>query len=271
MPEAKYRRIADELRAEIESGRLGPDSRLPTEDQLSKRFAASRNTIRDAVKWLISRGLVETRPGQGTFVVQAPVPFVTTLSGDWQDEESGLGGGEGMAALKEVKARKRTARVSVPDVGVKRAEGYVADRLQVDVGTNVISRHQERYIDDQPWSMQTTYYPMDFVVRGATLLLDTDDLEEGTVKYLSETLQLKQVGFRDLIAVRAPDTNEAAFFRLPDDGRISVYVILRTGFAQGSDGLVPFRLTESVFPCDRNQFVVNTGKVPDRLSSSADI
>jgi GntR family transcriptional regulator len=270
MADPKYRLIADQLRAEIESGNPSPGNRLPTEEQLSNRFDSSRNTIRDAVKWLISRGMVETRPGQGTFVVEPPIPFVTTLSGDWQDE-SGLGGGEGLAAVKEVEARNRTARLSEPDVKVKRADGYVADRLQVDVGSPVVSRHQGRYIDEQPWSLQTTSYPMDFVVRGATRLLDTDDLEEGTVKYLAETLQLKQVGIRDLIAVRAPDPTETTFFRLPDDGRISVYVILRTGFAQSSDGLVPFRLTESVFPCDRNQFVVNTGQVPNKLGSSAEI
>ncbi|HEY6500943.1 MAG TPA: GntR family transcriptional regulator [Streptosporangiaceae bacterium] len=270
MAEAKYRLIADELGESITTGRLTPNSRLPTEEQLSKQFGASRNTIRDAVKWLINRGLVETRPGQGTFVVDPPVPFVTTLSGDWQ-EESGLGGGEGLAALKEVEARDRKARVSVPDVGVKKAEGYIADRLQVAVGSAVVSRHQERYIDEQPWSMQTSYYPMDLVIRGANRLLDTDDLKDGTIKYLRETLQIDQVGFRDLIAVRAPDANETTFFKLPGDGRVSVYVILRTGFTQGSDGPEPFRLTESVFPCDRNQFVVNSGEVPSRGGSSAEI
>jgi GntR family transcriptional regulator len=270
VPDAKYRQIADELDAEIGSGHLSPGSRLPTEEQLSKRFGASRNTIRDAVKWLITRGLVETKPGQGTFVVKPPVPFVTTLSGDWM-EETGLGGGEGLAALREVEARKRTARVSIPDVGVKKAEGYIADRLQVEVGSAVVSRHQERYIDDQPWSMQTSYYPMDLVLRGATRLLDTDDLQEGTIKYLDETLHLEQVGFRDLIAVRTPDVNEATFFKLPGDGRVSVYVILRTGFARNDGKLVPFRLTESIFPADRNQFVVNTGEVPNRLGSSAEI
>jgi GntR family transcriptional regulator len=270
MAEAKYRLIADELGEAIKSGRLAPNSRLPTEEQLSQQFSASRNTIRDAVKWLINRGLVETRPGQGTFVIELPVPFVTTLSGDWQ-EESGLGGGEGVAALREVEARDRTARLSIPDVAVKKAEGYVADRLQVEVGSAVVSRHQERYIDDQPWSMQTSYYPMDLVTRGANRLLDTDDLAQGTVKYLSDTLQVEQVGFRDLIAVRAPDANEAAFFRLPYDGRVPVYVILRTGFARGDDGPVPFRLTESIFPCDRNQFVVNAGETPGRFGSSAKI
>ena len=270
MPEPIYRRIAEDLRQKIESGDLAPGSQLPTEVDLRDTYDASRNTIRDAVKWLINRGLVETRPGQGTFVIEKFEPFITTLSGDWQTE-SGLGGGEGQASLEEVKARHRTADASEPRVEVKKASGYVADRLQVSDGTNVISRHQERYIDDQPWSLQTSYYPFAFVTRGATRLLEAANIDEGTVKYLGEVLQLKQVGYRDLVAVRAPDENEAKFFRLPDDGRIPVFVLLRTGFAQDAKDLIPFRLTESVFPSDRNQFVINAGEVPSRLGSAAEV
>jgi GntR family transcriptional regulator len=156
-------------------------------------------------------------------------------------------------------------------VEIKQAEGYVADRLQVAQGTQVISRHQERYIDDQPWSLQTSFYPMDFVLRGATRLLEAADIDEGTVQYLARVLQFKQVGYRDLIAVRPPDENEVKFFRLPEDGRVQVVVLLRTGFAEGSDNVTAFRLTESVFPADRNQFVINAGQVPSRLGSSAEV
>ena len=270
MAELIYRRIAEELRLQIEAGTLAPGSQLPTELELRATHEASRNTIRDAVKWLIGRGLVETRPGQGTYVVEKFKPFVTTLSGDWQTD-SGLGGGEGQAALEEVKARQRTAKAAIPRVEIKQADGYVADRLQVGRGTQVISRHQERYIDDQPWSLQTSFYPMDFVPRGATKLLEAADINEGTVQYLGKTLELKQVGYRDLFAVRAPDANEANFFRLPDDGRVQVFVILRTGFAESSGSVIPFRLTESVFPTDRNQFVINVGEVPNRLGSAAEV
>ena len=60
---------------------LRPGSRLPTELGLSDAYSASRNTIRDAIKRLTSQGLVETRPGQGTFVTRRIDPFVTVLSG----------------------------------------------------------------------------------------------------------------------------------------------------------------------------------------------
>ena len=293
MTDPMYRQIADALRLRIERGRaypsgaqippdpapatgeaptdpLGPGSQIPTELELRDSYNASRNTIRDALKLLINAGLIETRPGQGTFVVEKFEPFITTLSGDWQTE-SGLGGGEGHAALAEVEARHRTAAASPPRVEILQAQGYVGDRLQVEEGSDVISRHQKRTIDGQPWSLQTSFYPIHFVALGAIRLLGAANIDEGTVRYLADTLQLKQVGYRDLIAVRAPDENEIKFFRLPAEGA-PVFVLLRTGFAKDAENnLIPFRLTESVFPSDRNQFVINAGEVPNRLGSAAEV
>ena len=77
-----YQQIAEDLRAQIESGTLAPGAQLPTELELRDRYDSSRNTIRDAIKRLTSQGLVETRPGQGTFVTRRVDPFVTVLTGD---------------------------------------------------------------------------------------------------------------------------------------------------------------------------------------------
>ena len=82
MANPMYRQIAEDLRAQIESGQLEPGQQLRTEIELREHYNASRNTVRDAIKWLTSLGLVETKPGQGTFVVQKIDPFVTTLTGD---------------------------------------------------------------------------------------------------------------------------------------------------------------------------------------------
>ena len=266
MAEAMYRQIAKDLRQQIESGALPPGEKLMTEQQLSEKYQASRNTIRDAIKWLTSRTLVETRPGQGTFVAKRLTPFVTTLS---VDPDTGFGGGEGNAAKAEVEARGRKAAVSIPRVEIHSASGNVRARLRVPEGTQVVSRHLERYIDDTPWSLQTTYYPMELVIRGATALLDPKDIAEGTITYLKEKLGLVQVGYRDRILVRAPHESESRFFGLPDDGRISVISLIRTGYQVSEKGTVPFRVTFTVLPADRNQLVINFGQVPGALAAPA--
>ncbi len=96
MVDPMYRQIADDLRRQIEAGELAPGAQLRTELELREKYDASRNTVRDAVKWLITRGLVETRPGQGTYVVEKISPFVTTLTGD--DDGSG---GEGATYVEK--------------------------------------------------------------------------------------------------------------------------------------------------------------------------
>jgi GntR family transcriptional regulator len=251
-----YRVIAEELRQEIENGQLEPGSQLPTELELRDRFNASRNTIRDAVKTLVSLGLVVTRPGQGTFVTQQIDPFVTTLSAD---ADTGFGGGEGATYLSEVSRAHREPFIAEPRVEIQLASGEIAKRLRVDEGTQLISRHQQRYINNTPWSLQTTFYPMKFVLEGAPKLLEATNIPQGAVQYLQETLGLKQIGYRDWITVRAPDANEMTFFRVPGDGRVPVYEIFRTAFDQSGD---PMRVTVSVFPADRNQFIVNVGELP---------
>lgn len=270
MPEHLYRRIADDLQVRIESGILAPGSQLPTELELRDAYRVSRNTIRDALKWLLNRGLVEKRHGQGTFVARKFEPFVTTLSADWQTD-SGPGGGEGQAASAEVTARNRSARASAPAIGIELAAGNVAARLRVPAGTSVVSRHQKHHIDGEPWSLQTTYYPMRLVDLGAQRLLYATDISEGVLSYLEATLRIRQIGHRDRILVRSPSEHEARFFRLPEDGRTPVTVLMRTGFTAGPDGPEPYRLTETVFPADRTQFVINDGAVPDRLAAAAEV
>jgi GntR family transcriptional regulator len=251
-----YRQIADDLQHQIEAGTLVPGQRLPTEPELRARYGASRNTVRDAVRWLTTRGLVRTRPGQGTYVVERAEPFITTLSAD---PETGLGGGEGLAFQAEVVAQGRSPRASEPRVAVLQAAGVVADELHVEAGTSVISRQQERFIDGAPFSLQTSYYPMALVHAGAIRLLEAASILPGTAAYLEDTLGLRQARYNDLITVRTPTVSETLFFELPDSGRVSVFETFRTAFDSEDR---PFRLTVSVFAADRNEFAVFSGIVP---------
>lgn len=255
MREPKYREIADDLRSKVESGDLRPGSRLPTEIELMDQYDASRNTVRDAIKLLITRGLVETRPGQGTFVIEKINPFVTTLTGDPTQ-----GNNDERIYLAEVRAKGRVATSSEPVVEIHLASPVFADALRVAERTQLISRHQRRYIDGTPWSLQTSFYPMSLVTElGASQLIQAIDIPNGAVAYLAEEFGLKQVGYRDSVAVRTPEENEAAFFRLPTDGRIPVFEIFRVGFDQNGNR---FRLTVTVYPADRNRFLIHVGEVP---------
>ncbi|SRR6266566_5316136 len=259
MANPMYRQIAETLRGQIEAGELAPGGRLPTELELRDRFNnASRNTVRDAIKWLTTLGLVETRPGQGTFVVQKIDPLITTLSGD---PKTGFGGGEGTRYASEVSNRKRTPTTSDIQIEIQKASHDVAERLGMPAGAVVVSRHERRFLDGTPWSMLTSFYPMDLVTRGAVRLTIPEDIQEGTVRYLADTLGIHQMGYRDWLLVRTPDNNEADFFKLSPDGRTSIVEISRTAFDGNTQ---PMRLTVTVYPADRNQFIFDFGQVPEQ-------
>jgi GntR family transcriptional regulator len=255
MPDPRYRQIAEDLRLKIESGELSHGDQLPTELELRERYDASRNTVREAVKWLTTRGLIQSRPGQGTFVAEKIDPFVTNLTVDpatGRDDE-------GPVYLAEATAALRKPVLSVPRVGIQQASGVIASELGLAEGSSVVSRSQRRYIEETPWSLQTSFYPMTLVERGALKLIQAVNIKEGTVAYLATALGLRQAGYRDKIMVRAPDSIDAAFFMMPDDGRVAVFEVLRTAF---DDQGRPFRVTVSVYPADRNQFAVSVGSVP---------
>ncbi|MEM9145321.1 MAG: FadR/GntR family transcriptional regulator [Pseudomonadota bacterium] len=64
--------LAAVLRREIAVGGFRPDDRLPPGRDLALRFGVDRGTVREALARLARDGLVETRPGSGTYVVDAP-------------------------------------------------------------------------------------------------------------------------------------------------------------------------------------------------------
>jgi len=61
-------RVVNEIETQIREGRLVPGMMLPPERELCEQLGVSRTALREAVRMLVSRGLLETRPGVGTTV-----------------------------------------------------------------------------------------------------------------------------------------------------------------------------------------------------------
>ncbi|WP_028745318.1 FadR/GntR family transcriptional regulator [Rhizobium mesoamericanum] len=71
-PLAKTRltdRAVEAIRAEILGKRWAVGEKLPNEATLSSMLSVSRGTVREAVRVLVSQGLLETRQGSGTYVL----------------------------------------------------------------------------------------------------------------------------------------------------------------------------------------------------------
>src|SRR5437870_13851347 len=68
-----YQEIVRQVTQPIAEGRLKSGDQLPPERDLAEKFVVSRTSAREALRALESRGFVEIRPGEGTFVREMSV------------------------------------------------------------------------------------------------------------------------------------------------------------------------------------------------------
>jgi GntR family transcriptional regulator, transcriptional repressor for pyruvate dehydrogenase complex len=63
-----YEQIVQQIEESILKGELAEGSQLPAERELAEQFGVSRTAVREAIKALQEKGLVDAFPGRGTFV-----------------------------------------------------------------------------------------------------------------------------------------------------------------------------------------------------------
>ena len=66
--ERLYEKVVEQIERRILSGELKIGAQLPSERELGDQFGVSRTAVREAIKALREKGLVEVRPGNGTFI-----------------------------------------------------------------------------------------------------------------------------------------------------------------------------------------------------------
>ncbi len=66
-----FEQIVQQIEESINSGQLKLGDQLPAERELAQQFGVSRTAVREAVKTLREKGLVEAHPGRGTFITNS--------------------------------------------------------------------------------------------------------------------------------------------------------------------------------------------------------
>ena len=77
----KYEQIVEQIMNLVADGTLNVGDQLPAERELAQQFGVSRTAVREAVKALRERGLVQIHPGKGTYISD----FSLSASGIVQD------------------------------------------------------------------------------------------------------------------------------------------------------------------------------------------
>jgi GntR family transcriptional repressor for pyruvate dehydrogenase complex len=69
--------IASHIQEMIAANQLRPGDQLPSERELAKSIGVNRGTVREAIRLLEQRGLIELRTGSGAYVTAVPSSNVT--------------------------------------------------------------------------------------------------------------------------------------------------------------------------------------------------
>lgn len=140
-----YLQIKESLKKQILDGHYVAQERLPSESELMVRFGVSRITVRQALRDLHNEGLIFTSQGKGTF---ARKPKAV------QDVHRLEGFGEAMTA----KGYDTSARlVSIREISPTKD---VQEKLQTAARETVIEVVRVRYLNREPVSVDTSYFPM---------------------------------------------------------------------------------------------------------------
>src|SRR3954453_987461 len=112
--ERLYQEIVDQIQQQILSNALKPGDQIPAERDLAERFGVSRTAVREAIKSLTEKGLIEVFVGRGTFVTNLTtdrvVESITLLLRNEQDNIESLQ--EARELLEAATARLAASRRS---------------------------------------------------------------------------------------------------------------------------------------------------------------
>ena len=113
-----YEQIVQQIEESIVKGNLKTGDQLPAERDLAQRFGVSRTAVREAVKALREKGLVEAYSGRGTFITDGTTQAVRQSL----DLMVKIGQPEGSTHLAEVRAILEPEIAALAAVRIQEAE-----------------------------------------------------------------------------------------------------------------------------------------------------
>lgn len=184
---AKYEEVFKDIIKRINDNEFIETNKIPTENELIKYYQVSRNTIRNAINVLKERGYIYPVQGSGYYIhlIEPDVSF--------------LGGTKGVS-FDHPGSKISTKVLHLELISCDKG---LAQLMKCCVGTPIYYLERLRIIDDEPYSIEYTYYNKDIIpyigreiAEGSIFRYIEDDLKLSfsfTDKYLSaEKLTLEE-------------------------------------------------------------------------------
>lgn len=227
----KFQSIYQALTRAINSGVYAPGETLPSENELTEMFQASRETIRKALKMLSEHGYIQKIQGRGSVVLDvARLDFPVSGVASFQELNEKLG---------------LQAKTDVVCFTAAKADETMAKKLEIETGEQVWQVERIRLIDGERIILDKDTFVAS-LVPGLT-----KDICAGSIyAYIEKQLGLAISFAKKEIVVEAATEEDEAMLDLDESGRV-VVVRSYTYF----DNAVPFQYTESRHRADRFRFV----------------
>lgn len=222
----RYAQLRGALHELIRDGVAGPGGALPAERELARLTGWSRVTVRKALAELAAEGVVNSKPGAGTYVGERIVRSFSRLTSFTDD----------------LRARGLDPRVVFLERGTGEATPEEAMALAVSPGSRVVRLHRLRFAGERPLAVERTVVPQSILPAGDSVAVS-----------LYETLEAlgapPQRALQRLRAV-ALDAATAALLEMPT-GSPGLQIERRAFLADGRT----VEFTRSVYRADAYDFV----------------
>lgn len=146
-----YLRVADELRARIESGELQPGDRLPSVAEISAQYGGSNSVASGAYRLLVDEGLVVSRHGAGHYVRAHDAPDLLVRRHRPHSEDSPFA--QGVAEQGSVGTWRS-------DSTTEKSSEAVAVRLGINSGDPVMHTSYVYLVDELPVQIAESWEPL---------------------------------------------------------------------------------------------------------------
>jgi GntR family transcriptional regulator len=139
-----FSQIQEYLAEMILSGELPPETKLPSERELSKQLDISRMTVRRAITELVNEGMLNRRHGSGTYVSRPKITYNARELLNYIDamQSRGIATGSQLLEFGQIPASRR-----------------LAERLAMDIGQPIYRVMVMRLANRIPFVLERSYFP----------------------------------------------------------------------------------------------------------------
>jgi GntR family transcriptional regulator len=190
-----WQQVLEDLERRIDAGDIV--DRFPTDKQLTEHYGVSRHTVREAVRRLRARGLVDRHRGRGSFLNEARLtqPLGSLYSLFRAVEEQGLEQRSEVIALERTRDADAAARLALPP------------------GAELVRIERVRFAGDEPLALDSVWLPVDI----GRHLLDVDLTHTALYDELQQRAGVRITSADETIEPLIPDAVARSLLQLDDD------------------------------------------------------